>query len=197
VYSTQSLSEFDLTGALNEMVEIIRRHHIILPSQAAMLIKTLVMLEGTSNMLNPHFSVMEVMQTFHRKMLWQRLSPQRQWKKLRRVRLEVEQLIEEFPRRLIDILEQVQSGTFDVHLDHRGLGPSVNRLVLGLLTSALFLGSSMMLSSDVPPLLFPEGTYLGMHRLSIFGTSGCFLAVLLGLRLIRAIGKSGHLDQRD
>lgn len=196
-YSTQSLDAFDLTGALNDMTEIIRRYRIVLPSQAAMLIKVLVTLEGTSRMLCPQFGLMEVMQPFHRKMLLQRLSPVRQWRKLRRIRVEVEQLIEMLPRRMIDILEQVQTGTFDVHLDHRGLGPSTNRLVLGMLASALFLGSSLMLSREVPPLLFPENTFLGMHRISIFGITGCFVAVLLGLRLLRAIGKSGHLDRRE
>ncbi len=196
-YATQSLSAFDLTGALNDMTEIIRRYRIILPSQAATLIKVLVTLEGTTRMLSPEFSIMEMMQPFHRKMLLQRLSPVRQWRKLRRLRLEVEQLIEVLPRRIIDILEQVQTGTFDVHLNHRGLGPSTNRLVLGMLASALFLGSSLMLSREVPPLLFPDGTMLGMHRISIFGITGCSVAVLLGLRLLRAIGKSGHLDRRE
>ncbi len=196
-YSTQSLDKFDLTGALNEMIEIIRRYHIVLPGQAAMLIKVLVTLEGTTRMLSPSFSIMELMQPFHRKMLLQRLSPRRQWRRLRRFRLEFEQLVEVLPRRMIDILEQVQTGTFDVHLDHRGLGPSVNRLVLGMLASALFLGSSLVLSREVPPLLFPEEPFLGLHRLSLFGVTGCFVAVLLGLRLLRAIGKSGHLDRRE
>ncbi len=97
------------------------------------LIKVLVTLEGTARLLCPRFSLMEVMQPFHRRMLLERLSPLRQWRKFRRLRLELDQLIEVFPRRMIDILEQVQTGTFDVHLDHRGLGPSVNRLVLGML----------------------------------------------------------------
>ncbi len=197
VYSAQSLGSFDLTGALNEMTEIVRRYQILLPSQVATLIKVLVTLEGTTRMLCPRFSLMEIMQPFHRKMLMQRLSPVRQWRKLRRLRFEVEQLIEVLPRRLIDILEQVQTGTFDVHLDHRGLGPSVNRLVLGMLASALFLGSSLLVSQEVPPLLFPESTVLGLHRLSLFGITGCSVAVLLGLRLLRAIGKSGHLDRRE
>ena len=86
---------------------------------------------------------------------------------------------------------------FDVHLDHRGLEPSVNRLVLGMLASALFLGSSLMLSREVPPLLFPDNTYVGLHRISILGVFGCAVAILLGLRLLRAIGKSGHLDSHD
>jgi len=196
-YSLQSLDQFDLSGALNDMTEIIRRHRIKLPPQVALLIKVLVTLEGTAQLLNPQFSLMEVMQPFYRRMLRQRLSPMRHWRKFRRWRLELEQLVDVLPRRVIDILEQVQTGTFDVHLNHRGLGPSVNRLVLGMLASALFLGSSLMLSREVPPVLFPEPTMFGLHRLSVFGLTGCFVAVMLGLRLLRAIGKSGHLDRRE
>jgi ubiquinone biosynthesis protein len=168
-----------------------------------MLIKTLVTLEGTAKLLSPQFSLMEVMQPFHRGMLMRRLSPLRQAKKLRRLYLEVEQLIEVLPQRIIQILEQIQSGKFDVHLDHRGLGPSVNRLVLGMLASALFVGSSFLLSYKVPPLLFFRSdpaagnvNWFGMHDISLLGLAGCTLSLLIGLRLLWAIGKSGHLDQK-
>ena len=111
--------------------------------------------------------------------------------------IEAERLAQILPRRLTEILEQIQAGKFDVHLYHRALEPSVNRLVLGMLTSALFLGSSWMLSNKVPPVLFPANTYLGFHQISILGFSGCAMSILLGLRLLRAIGKSGHLDSKD
>lgn len=197
-YSTQALDQLDVGGALTDMTEIIRRHGIMLPPQVAMLIKTLITLEGTSKLLSPRFSLMEVMQPFQKGMLLRRLSPMRQAKKLRRLYLEVEQLVEVLPQRVIQILEQVQSGKFDVHLDHRGLGPSVNRLVLGLLASALFLGSSLLLANKVPPLLFnsQEPLWLGLHRISILGLAGCIMSILIGLRLVLAIAKSGHLDQK-
>jgi ubiquinone biosynthesis protein len=196
-YAGQPLDQFDLSGCLNDMIEIIRRHQIHLAPPVALLIKTLVTLEGTAKMLNPHFSVLEVLQPFHKKMILRRLSPGRQWRKLRRIAYEVEQLIEVLPRLTIDLLEQIRTGKFDVHLDHRGLEPSVNRLVFGMITSALFLGSSLMLSQQVPPLLFPENAFLGLYRLSILGLSGVIASVLLGLRLFWAINKSGHLDRRD
>lgn len=197
-FATQSLDKFDLSGALNEMTSIIRNHHISLPSEVALLIKTLVTLEGTAKMLSPRFSLMEVMQPFQRTLLLRRLSPWRQMRKMRRLYFELEHLAEVLPQRIMNILEQVQLGKFDVHLDHRRLGPSVNRLVLGTLTSALFLGSSLMLSNEVPPLMFPEGTYyLGMHRMSILGLTGCIVSFLIGLRLLWAIRKSGHLDKED
>ena len=99
----------------------------------------------------------------------------------------MQQLAEVVPRRLRDILQQVQSGRFDVHLDHRGLEPSVNRLVLGLLTSALFLGSVLLVTNVVWPL----------RGVSVPGTVGVILSVALGMRLLRAISKSGHLDRRQ
>lgn len=184
-YANQPVDAFDLGGALTEMVEIIQRYHIALPASMAMLIKVLVMLEGTAQMLEPNFSLMELIQPYQKKMMLRRLSPARQMRKMRRIYAEVEQLVEILPRRLRDILKQVDAGQFDVHLDHRGLEPSVNRLVLGMLTSALFLGSSLMISQDV--WLF--------HGVSVPGTLGVSLSAFLGWRLLRAISKSGRLDR--
>lgn len=196
-YGTQRLDQFDLAGALNDMVGIIHRFQITLPPQVGMLIKTLVTLEGTTRGLSPQFSLMEIMRPFHRRLMLERLSPHRQWRRMRRMYFEVEQLAEMAPRRLMEILEQIQMGKFDVHLDHRGLNPSVNRLVLAMLASSLFLGSALLLSREVPPLLFPVNTYLGLHRLSIMGLVGSFTSIMIGFRLLLAIAKSGSLDRRS
>ncbi len=60
-YATQRLDEFNLSGALREMIDLIRRYQIMLPARIAMLIKVLVMLEGTSRLVSPQFSLIEVM----------------------------------------------------------------------------------------------------------------------------------------
>jgi ubiquinone biosynthesis protein len=127
-----------------------------------------------------------LLQPYQRKLLQRRLSPARQMRKMRRIFSEFEQLAEIFPRRLRDILQQVDAGKFDVHLDHRGLEPSVNRLVLGMMTSALFLGSSVLLAQDV--WLF--------HGVSVPGVLGVGFSMFLGWRLLKAISKSGRLDRR-
>ena len=99
-YSTQALDQFDVGGALTDMTQIMRRLRDHAAAQVAMLIKTLVTLEGTAKLLSPHFSLMEVMQPFHRGMLLRRLSPVRQAQKLRRLYMEVEQLVEVLPQRV-------------------------------------------------------------------------------------------------
>lgn len=195
-YATQALQQLNLEKALTDMTQIIHRHKIKLPAQVAMLLKTLITLEGTGKLLSPTFSLLELLQAEHRRMILRRLSPRRQWRKLMRFYVETERLAEILPRRLTEILEQIQAGKFDVHLYHRALEPSVNRLALGILTSALFLGSSWILANRVPPLLFPDSVYLGFHQISILGLLGCGISVLMGLRLLRAINKSGHLDSK-
>lgn len=193
-YTNQPLGQFDLSGALRELTEIIRRYQIMLPARVSLLIKVLIMLEGTARLLNPSFNLIDVMRPFRRKLIGRRLSPTRNLRKLRRIYREVEHLLEVLPQNLLDIMQQVQSGRFDVHLDHRGLEPSVNRLVLGMLASALFLGSSLVLSRDVPPLISIPWV---VDNISLLGLSGCCVALALGLRLMRAINKSGHLDRHD
>ena len=196
-YSTASMSSFDMSGALNDFVSLVRRYHITLPNEASMLIKVLITLEGTSRLLNPCFSLMEIMQPFQRMLILKRLSPARQFRKMRRFYMEMEQLSEELPNRISNILEQVQTGSLDVHLVHRRLGPTANRLVLGLMTSAMFLGASMMLSYKVPPLLCPGSGPLGIHDLSVLGLTGMMVSLTMGLRLLWAIRKSGNLDQPE
>ena len=208
-YSTQNVSHFDMSGALRDFIGLVRSFEITLPTEASMLIKVLVTLEGTGQLLNPDFSLMEVMKPFQRMLILKRLSPARQLRKMRRFYLEVEQLVDALPTRLTNILEQVQSGRFDIHLDHRRLGPTANRLVVGLMTSALFLGSSLMLSYKVPPLLFPsqiireDGSVthvigpMGMYDLSMLGLTGAIVSILMGLRLMWSIRKSGNLDQTE
>lgn len=187
-YGSMELEHFDLSGALGEMTEIIRRYQIMLPARVAMLIKVLITLEGTAKLLSPTFSLLEVMKPYQKKLMLRQLSPGRQLRKFRRFYSELEHLVEVLPRGIVDILQQVETGKFDVHLDHRGLEPSVNRLVLGMLASALFVGSTLMLAHRIPPMI---------GSLSVPGTIGCVFSVALGWRLWWAISRSGHLNRRD
>jgi hypothetical protein len=45
-------------------------------------------------------------------------------------------------------------------------------------------------------LFLQEGPF-GLERLSLFGLLGFVSSILVGLRLVRAINKSGHLDRAD
>ena len=185
-YGRKPLDQIDLTSALSEVTDLVRRYRIVLPTPAALLIKVLIMLEGTSRLLNPHFSLIEVMRPFQKRLIWRRLSPERHLQRVRRFVQNWQHLGEVLPRNLISILEQVNKGSIEVHLEHQRLEPSVNRLVLGMLTSALFVGSTLLWSYRAPPLI---------ADISVLGVIGCLASLGLGLRLLWAIRKSGHLEK--
>ncbi len=192
-YGGQSLDKFDLSGALNEMMEQIRRYRIMLPARIVMLLKALVTLEGTARQTSPRFSLVEMIRPYRRKLLLRRFSPRRRLRKLHRLYSEIEHLLDILPQGIADTLEQMQSGRFDIHLDHRGLEPSVNRLVLGLLASALFVGAALMLSQGVPPVINLPPL---LPNFSAPGAAAAVFSIALGLRLWRAINKSGRLDRK-
>jgi hypothetical protein len=92
------------------------------------------------------------------------------------------------PGDLADILSQVKRGSFDVHLEHRRLEATVNRLVVGIISAAAFVGSATLWSREVPPVV---------AGYSVPGVLGCAAAVFfLAWRVIRAIHKSGSLESR-
>jgi ubiquinone biosynthesis protein len=184
-YGSQSLDRLDLGGALTEMAQIVRRHDLVMPSRVSLLLKVLVMLEGTGRLLSPRFSLMDLIAGVRKQVLRRRLSPRHQWRRFQRLYGEWIYLAETLPRALGEVVDQVRAGRFDVHLDHRRLQPSVNRLVFGIVTSALFLGSVELWSRRVPPLVADT---------SVLGVLGCAVSMCLGFVLQRAIHKSGDLE---
>ncbi len=197
-YGHQDLGNFDLTGALNDLGELLHRHGISLPDQSAMLMKMMISLEGTLQALHADFNALEVMARHLRRAMLRRFSPQRRFRQLMKMASEAEYLMEVVPDQLFSLLDQAKRGRLNIHMNHHRLGASVNRLVMGLVTSAMFLGSSLLLSMNVPPVIFLEPTtYGGLHRISVLGLVGTTISILMMLRLYIAINRSGHLSGRD
>jgi ubiquinone biosynthesis protein len=177
-YGNQPIDHLQLGDALNEMVRILTRYQLILPSGVSRLIKTFVMLEGTARLISPKVNVLKLIKSYERKVILRQHSPQARWKRMQLLLAEWRRVGQALPRTLEDILRKVQSGKFDINLEHRRLEPSVNRLVMGMVTSALFLGSAVLWSNRVPPIV---------NGYSLPGVTGCAVSMVLGWRLLRKI----------
>ncbi len=194
-YGQQSLGNFDVTGALNDLSRILHRHCIKLPNQSALLLKMMISLEGTLRELGARFDSLDVVKTFARQTMLRRLSPKRRIRQARRIYLESENFAQLAPDHVLQLLTQARRGELRLTLEHSRIGPTVNRLVLGLMTSAVFLGSSLMLAFEVNPVLFPDSALLGFTRVSILGLIGVLGSIAVMLRLLLAINRSGHLNR--
>jgi len=166
------------------MMSIIRRHQVTLPSRVSLLIKILVMLEGTAQQLTPDFSLAVLLKPYRFEVIKRRFSPVRIWRKLQIAQRDLTRLAEALPGDVVDITNRVRRGSFNVFLEHQRLDSIVNRLVMGVLTAALFVGSASLWSSKVELIVFGA---------SLAGAIGCGLAIYLGGQLILGNRKSGDL----
>ena len=82
------------------------------------------------------------------------------------------------------MLTRIREGRFDVSIEHRRLEKVVKWLVHGILSAALFLGGSMILSREIGPLL---------GGISIVGATAAVFGLILGYRLVRAMKKSNNV----
>lgn len=184
-YGAMPIAKIELAKAINELVSIIHRHHIILASEIVMLVKTLATLEGTSRMIAADFNLLSLVAPYQQKMGASALAAFRKMARAKRFYDELTDFIETVPPALAEIIERFRRGTIEVHMEHKKLERSVNRLVFGILTSSIFMGSSMVLSAGVPPLIF---------GLSALGVLGYVIALFMGLRILWAIMVSDRLD---
>jgi ubiquinone biosynthesis protein len=180
-YQGQTIGEVDIGALLNSLTKVIHRNQLFLPPGVSLLLRTLTELEGTAKLLNPSFRLTELVQPYAEESYRRRLAPKRVWLRMARSAREWDRVLRAIPGDLNDLLQGMRAGTLSVHLEHRRLDPVVNRLVLGLLTSSLLLGSSLLWSMRAEPLV---------RGVSLFGAIGYGLAFVMGLGLLRAIRRS-------
>jgi ubiquinone biosynthesis protein len=187
-YWGMPLDQFQLGAALNDLTEAIRRYHVLLPPPLAMLLRVLIVLEGTGRLLSPKFNLVEFLEPFQKSLSWNQVAPRRMLRRLMVTAQDWDDLLRGLPRSLGGLLRMAKRQELGIQLLHRHLEPSVNRLVFGLMISALFVGSAMMWAAKAPPLLWDT---------SVFGVLGCLAGLAFGFRLFRAINRSGQLEEHD
>ena len=174
-FGTQAVGQFDLGGALTAVTRIMHEYNLVMPSRLSMLIKCLIVLEGTAKGLNASFNLTELLEPFRRQFVLQQFSPQTWLRKAKHLRRDWELLAESIPRGFNNLLEQLQTGDFAVRIKHPSLETSVNLLVYGLCTSALLLASALLWVHDVPPTI---------RGVSILGAAGYLVAAFLATRVL-------------
>ncbi len=174
-YADLPLEELDLGAALKGITDVIRSHRILLPVSISLLLRLLIMLDGTGRQLSANFSLAEILRPYYLKLLSRRFAPRRMLRELQRTYRDWVMLVEALPRDLAAVLRRIGAGTFELNLEHRRLERTVDRLVQGVLIAALMLGSALLWAMKAEPVLFD---------IPVAGVVGFGAAVLLGLRLV-------------
>jgi ubiquinone biosynthesis protein len=191
LYLYKSLKDIRIQTVLQQLLELITRYRLILPFDRFLMMKALSTMEGLGLMLDPDFDMTEKAAPFIRRLKLGRLSPKRIIGEFLATSGELLQLLRIIPGELRDILKQVKQGKVRIGFEHRGLerlifevDRSSNRIAFALVVSSLIVGSSLVITTQVGPLLF------GFPVLGLLGFS---MAGILGLWLLIAIIRSGRI----
>jgi ubiquinone biosynthesis protein len=189
-YEHLELKDIHIGQLLGDVSSIMRDHHIVLPADLALLFKALITLEGLGRRLDPGFRLVDHLRPFVRRVIFARYEPGTMTKRLRHGLMDALAAIGGLPSDLTRLVRDARRGRlrieFDLkRLDHFGhqLDRSANRLTLGVVTAALIVGSSIVMTVGGGPELF---------GLPLFGVVGFVLASLNGFWLVVSIWRSNR-----
>ena len=189
-YEHVTLKELQFGQMLGEVIAIMREHSITLPADLTLLFKALITLEGLGRQLDPDFHMVEFITPFVREAILNRYKPRALLERGQRNILETVNVLAGLPHDITRLIKQARRGKLAIdldlkRLDHFGqqLDRSTNRLTLGIVTSALIIGSSIVMSVPAGPHLF---------GLPLLGFLGFMVAFITSLWLIFSIWRSGR-----
>jgi len=184
-YHGIALAELDAAGLVRDVLHLVRENHLSLPVDVSMLLHAFVTLDGLGTALDPGFDMAAHVEPFAQEERRRASSP---LGLLRHGLRGLDGVLRGLPRDLSRMLAHARRGRFRLefelrHLEEFGaqLDRSANRVVIGMVTSALIVGTSISLTIKAGPHLF---------GLPVFATLGFGSSVLLGLMLIWSIWRS-------
>lgn len=189
-YEHLPLKDIHLGQLLSDITAIMRDHQIVMPSDLTLLFKALITLEGLGRQLDPDFHLIEYIDPFVRRVIQDRYQPKAVVRRAQRGIAGAISAITGLPDDLARLLRDARRGRLTIELDlkrldHFGhqLDRSANRLTIGVVTAALIVGSSIVMTVRGGPELF---------GLPLFGLLGFVIAGVNGLWLIWSIRRSNR-----
>jgi ubiquinone biosynthesis protein len=193
-YHGTPLAELSLGQMLTDVAAILREHKLALPSDLALLIKAFVSLESMGRGLDPSFHMASEALPLLRQAVRARWQPRalalRGWGSLQRGLA----LAGSLPGDLARLLRSARHGRVQVgleiaHLKRVGdqIDSAASRLAMALVTAALIIGSSIVMTVGGGP------TLLGLPAFGLMG----FLGALVGAAMLGRSIRRGRRSARD
>jgi ubiquinone biosynthesis protein len=161
LYHSVPIGRLDLGQLLMDLNNMLRTHHIKLPSDMALMFKAMVTAEGTARKLYPDLDVIAQIEPFVNQLGMERWSLSQVWRRFtRQFRLYLK-LQSSLPGAIQRILQKVEHGELNIQFRHENLGGLQksldnvsNRLSFSIILGAVIIGSSMIITTGVKPLIF-------------------------------------------
>lgn len=190
-YVAVPLSDIDLRNLIADIFRVCRGNDITLRREMTMLLRGIMTLEGVVSRLGPEINLMEVAVPYAREYLFGPNDIFRDIREQMRNIHALSRLASRLPHKFLSLLNNLLAGRFNLQVEYRGMDKAVsqlsrmaNRLVFGMVLSALIIASSLVMNVHVGP------TIAGFPAIGLIGYLG---AALMGFWLLASILRSGRM----
>jgi ubiquinone biosynthesis protein len=172
------------------MFRIFGQHGIPVAQDFALTAKAVLSIEEAAKQLDPGFDLRETFTPVIRELQREEGSPVALWRKGTRSLADGLERLQELPGELHRVLKRLEEDSVTVNFQHRGLEElddsiesSANKITLAVIIAALVIGSSLIITTGIPPKLFGYPA---------IGIVGYLLSALLGIWVVIDILRSGR-----
>ncbi|MFV2056071.1 MAG: ABC1 kinase family protein [Thiohalomonadales bacterium] len=189
-YHSVSLKNIDFPAMLAELTTIMRDNNLTLPADLVLLIKTFITLEGLGRQLDPDYDMVNGAKPVVNRLVLARYSPKalakRGWGSLS----SIVNILTDLPSDIRRLLKSARSGSLQLNVEitrldlfGKELDRAASRVTIGLVTAALIIGSSIVMTVKGGPTIF------GLPLLGFMGFVGAGIG---GLWVIISVWRSGR-----
>ena len=187
-YYGMSLKKINMGKIIEEILEVMIRHKVKMPTDLVLLSKSLITVENIGCNLDPDFDMVVHTKPYAKKLLKEKHSPSKLFKRGNNLVIEFFKLMELLPSEINNLFKIFKKNNFNINLKHQGLEKLIlgidkasNRLSISMIISALIIGSSLILIQKIGPFIFGY---------SAIGIIGYLIASFFGLFLIISMLKA-------
>lgn len=184
------LKEIQMGRLLQHMLELASQHRLRIPPDIFLMLKAIAAVEGVAMLLDPDFDIFKLAAPYVQKVKMERYHPRRLTEELLNTGGDLLRFVQEFPGEVLEIVRQLRQQKLSVNLRFDGLDAMLethdqisNRISFAIIIAGLVIGSSIIVISEIPPLVF---------GISLLGIIIFVTAALLGLWLLWNILKGGR-----
>ena len=190
-FADTELKDVRIGALLQRVAALLREHAILLPADLTLMFKALISLEGLGSQYDPEFRLVDRVRPFLDRALSERYQPVVALRRSQATLANAFGLLTTVPRDLARLVKDARRGRMRVDLDLKRLDSfgerlhnTIDRMTIGIMTSSLVIGSSIVMTVGGGPTLF------GVSVLTLFGLIGYLIAFFNSLWIILAIWRS-------
>lgn len=189
-YYDRPLSQVKIGHGLREILQMAYVYKIRVPVELVMMIRCLILLEGTVEKIDPAVRIVEIAEPFGKRLVKDRFAPGKLAQEVMNYVQDLSQMSFQLPKHVDNLIQTLEEGELKVNLEHRSFAQFItklnlvgNRISFSLVVASIIVGTSLIAQRSEHSILW---------RFPI-AEAGFILASLLGLWLLISIIRSGRI----